>query len=285
MKYFRITLLLGLCAFIQPALAEDDHYLLDSKTENYIGYGLVFGVLVLFIIALLVTLRAINVLSRAVIKSQQQVKALSGEPVVEKKEADSVWLKLLSLKPLSEEKDLIMEHEFDGIQELDNPTPAWFMYLFYATIAFAVCYLLVYHVFDLAPLQYQEYKNEVAVADAAKKAFLSKEANRVDENTVKLTTDATAIADGKTIFMANCLACHGAQGQGIVGPNLTDEYWIHGSKISDIFKTIKYGVLAKGMPVWEKQLSAKQIADVANYVKTLAGTNPPNPKAPQGVKE
>jgi len=289
MKYLRAILLSGLVLSITPAIAEDDHSLLSGETENYIGYGFIVVMLLLFIIAMLVILRAIKVLTQVILKSEgyskEQIIAELKPAKAEKKPKGEVWQKLLSLKPMSEEKDLLIEHEYDGIQELDNPTPAWFMYLFYATIAFAVCYLLVYHVFDLAPLQYDEYKNEVAQADIAKKAFLSKAANQVDENTVKRTTDPAALASGKAVFMQNCQACHGAMGQGLVGPNLTDDYWLHGGKINDLFKTIKYGVLAKGMPTWEKQLTPKQISDVANFIKSLHGTNPPNPKAPQGIKE
>ena len=288
MKYLRTTLLLGLGLFVLPVFADDDHSLLSGDTENYIGYGIIIAVLVLFIVALLVILRAIKVLTKALLKSQGYTEdAIVAElkPVKDKKKQQEAWLKLWSLRPMSEEKNLLMEHEFDGIQELDNPTPAWFMYLFYATITFAVCYLLIYHVFDLAPLQYQEYKNEMTQAAVEKKAYLSKTANLVDETTVKLSTDPAVLADGKVVFTTNCLPCHGPQGGGIVGPNLTDDYWIHGGKIGDIFKTIKYGVLTKGMPTWEKQLSAKQIADVSNFIKSLRGTNPPNAKAPQGTKE
>jgi cytochrome c oxidase cbb3-type subunit 3 len=125
----------------------------------------------------------------------------------------------------------------------------------------------------------------MAQADIAKKAYLSKAANRVDENTVKLTSDPAVLASGQVIFKATCAACHGEHAQGLVGPNLTDDYWLHGGKISDLFKTIKYGVLSKGMPTWEKQLSPKQISDVANYIKSLRGTNPAGAKEPQGVKE
>jgi cytochrome c oxidase cbb3-type subunit 3 len=288
MKYLRITLSLLLIAAIQPAFAEDDHSLLTGNQQNYIGYGAIVALMLLFIIAMLVILRAIKVLTKIILKSEgysdeQIVTEL--KPAKAKKAQSNVWLKLLSLKPLSQEKDLLIEHEYDGIQELDNPTPAWFMYLFYATITFAVCYLLIYHVFKAAPLQYDEYKNEVAQAAVANKAYLSKAGNMVDENTVKLSRDPAVLASGKTIFMTNCLACHGPQGQGLVGPNLTDDYWLHGSKIGDLFKTIKYGVPAKAMPTWEKLLSPKQISDVANYIKSLHGTNPPNPKAPQGTKE
>ncbi|MFI5136821.1 MAG: cbb3-type cytochrome c oxidase N-terminal domain-containing protein [Sphingobacteriales bacterium] len=290
MKYIRIILLIGLSTLIQPVFAEDDHSLLSPSAENYLGYGIIVAMLVLFIVAMLVILRAIKVLTRIILKSEglsEEEIATELKPAKAKKGENTTWLKLLSLKPMSEEKDLLMEHEFDGIQELDNPTPAWFMYLFYATIAIAVGYLLTYHVFRLAPLQYSEYKIEMAQADAANKAYLAKAGNMVDETTVKLSTDPAVLANGKTVFMTNCLACHGAQGQGMIGlgPNLTDDYWLHGGKITDVFKTIKYGVAGKTMPVWGKQISAKQISDVANYVKSLRGTNPPNAKAPEGTKE
>jgi cytochrome c oxidase cbb3-type subunit 3 len=196
----------------------------------------------------------------------------------------TLWEKLLSLSPLSEEKDLIIEHEYDGIVELDNPTPAWFMWLFYGSIIFGFVYVLNYHVFKLGKLQDEEYVVEIKQADIAQKAFLAKSANRVDENSVKLTTDAEVLKGGQAVFTQNCVACHGEQAQGIVGPNLTDEYWLHGGKINDLFRTIKYGVPDKGMISWEKQLSPKQISEVANYIKSLKGTNPANPKAPQGDK-
>jgi cytochrome c oxidase cbb3-type subunit III len=289
MKYLRILLLLAVTFQIQPAIAEDDHSLMSAELQNYIGYGAIIFTLLLIIVALLVLLRTFSVLTRIVLKyegyTDEQIAAELKPLKAAKKPKVEVWNKLLSMRPLSEEKDLLLEHEYDGIQELDNPTPSWFMYLFYCTIGFAVVYLLIYHVFGLGQLQYDEYKTEVAQADIAKNEFLSKQANRVDENTVSLVSDPAVLAAGKTVFMTSCLACHGAQGQGLVGPNLTDDYWLHGGKISDVFKTIKYGVPAKGMPTWEKQLSAKQISDVANYVKSLHGTNPPNAKEPQGTKE
>ncbi|HTE00116.1 MAG TPA: cbb3-type cytochrome c oxidase N-terminal domain-containing protein [Mucilaginibacter sp.] len=288
MKQLRILLLLTLVLLIQPAFAADDHSLITPDIQNYIGYGAIVFVLLLFIIVMLVLLKTFKVLTRIILKSEgytdEQI-ALEMKPAkAEKKPKGEVWNKLLSLRPLAEEKDLVMEHQYDGIQELDNPIPSWFMYLFYATIIFAVSYILIYHVFG-GQLQYDEYKTEIVQADAAKKNYLSKQANRVDENTVKLVSDPAVIAAGQVIFKQTCSACHGDKAQGNVGPNLTDDYWLHGGKISDLFKTIKYGVLAKGMPTWEKQLSPKQISDVANYVKTLHGTNPPGAKEPQGTKE
>jgi cytochrome c oxidase cbb3-type subunit 3 len=289
MKYLRILLLMVMTVIMMPAFAEDNHSLLEPETQNYIGYGAIVLTLLLFILAMLVVVRALNMMTKLLLKDKgytdEQIEAELNPKKAKKKSKGEVWNKLLSLKPLSQEKELVMEHEYDGIQELDNPIPQWFMYLFYATIIFAASYLLIYHVFGVGKLQYEEYKTEMAQADIAKKEYLSKQANRVDENTVKLVSDPATLASGQAIFKTTCSPCHGEHAQGVVGPNLTDDYWLHGGKINDIFKTIKYGVPAKGMPTWEKQLSAKQISDVANYIKSLHGSNPPGAKEPQGNKE
>ena len=203
----------------------------------------------------------------------------------EKKATPGIWVKLLGLKPLSEEKDIMMDHQFDGISELDNPTPAWFMWLFYSTIAFAFVYMIYYHVLDYGMMQEEEYAVEMAAAKADRDIFLASSANNIDESTVKENQDPAILAAGKSLSTTNCVACHGDKGQGSVGPNLTDPYWIHGGTIGSIFKTIEYGVPEKGMISWEKTLSPKQMSDVSNYLISLKGSNPPNGKAPQGVKE
>ncbi|NHA02611.1 c-type cytochrome [Mucilaginibacter sp. HC2] len=285
-----LTLSAPLLTIAEPA--KESGGMLSGETQNQIGYWLIGIMLFLFLIVVLVLVRTIKVMARVIFKYQ----GTSEEEIIREEQAakapkkaakpkNEILLKLMSLKPMSEEKSLLIEHDYDGIQELNNPTPAWFMWLFYGTITFGVCYILIYHVFNLAPLQYQEYRNEMAQADIAKKEYLSKAANRVDENTVKLVNDPAVIAAGGAIFKTTCAPCHGDHAQGNVGPNLTDDYWLHGGKINDIFKTIKYGVAAKGMPTWEKQLSPKQISDVANFIKSIHGTNPANPKAPQGEKE
>jgi cytochrome c oxidase cbb3-type subunit 3 len=289
MKYLRTIFLFSLCIGIQPAFA-DDHSLIAYDVENYIGYGFIVTTLILFVIVMLLLLRTFRILTRMVLKTQgytkEQIEAEMNPVKVkkEKKPTVEVWNKLLSLRPLIEEKEILIAHDYDGIQELDNPIPAWFMYLFYGTIVFAVGYLLNYHVFHTGQLQYEEYKTEMVQADVARKLYLSKAANQVDENTVKLVHDPLILASGQAIFKQNCVPCHGDHAQGTVGPNLTDDYWMHGNKINDLFKTVKYGVLSKGMPTWEKVLTPKQISDVVNYVKSLNGSNPLNPKAPQGDK-
>jgi cytochrome c oxidase cbb3-type subunit 3 len=288
MKYFRYIIVVVLVLSMQPLHAQSDS-LISGDVQNYIGYGAIVIMLLLFLTVMVVLLRTFKVLTKVILKTQgytqQEIEAELTPAKKAPKPKGEVWNKLLSLRPLSEEKDLIIEHDYDGIQELNNPTPAWFMVLFYGTIIFAVGYLLNYHVLGFGQLQNEEYKTEIAQAEVAKKIYLSKAANRVDENSVKLANDPAVIAAGQAVFKQSCVPCHGDKAQGVVGPNLTDEYWLHGSKINDIFKTIKYGVLSKGMPTWEKQLSPKQIADVSNYILSLKGSKPAGAKEPQGDKE
>ncbi|WP_316811576.1 cbb3-type cytochrome c oxidase N-terminal domain-containing protein [Pedobacter heparinus] len=211
------------------------------------------------------------------------------KPEVEKPQKKTIWTKLLGLHALSEEKALVMEHEFDGITELDNPTPAWFMVLFYGTIFFAIAYMLNYHVIGWGKSQEQEYAAELQQADEDRIAFLQKPgaggANKINESNVEASTDQAVLQAGAALFKTACTPCHGEHAEGAVGPNLTDDYWLHGGKVKDIFKTIKYGIPEKGMVAWEKQMKPKQISDITNYILSLKGSNPAGAKAPQGKKE
>lgn len=195
------------------------------------------------------------------------------------------WQKLAGLHNLSQEKDLMMEHTYDGIAELDNPTPPWFMALFYGTIGFGLVYLLVFHVFGAGDLQTAEYTREVALADAAREAYIRKVAGSINENTVVQVADAKSLDAGKALFAQYCVACHGAQAQGGVGPNLTDAYWLHGGSMKAVFHTITEGVPEKGMLSWKKQLNPLQVQQVASFILSLQGSNPPGAKAPQGTPE
>ena len=175
---------------------------------------------------------------------------------------------------------LISGHEYDGIKELDNRLPKWWLGLFYITIIFAAVYFLRFHVLKTAPLQEDEYNNEVAAAETKYKAV--QPANTIDASTVTLMSDESSLAAGKVIFDKNCVVCHLALGQGLVGPNLTDNYWIHGCTIGEVFNLITIGVPEKGMISWKTQLTPEQIQQVSSYILSLKGTNPPNPKEPQG---
>jgi cytochrome c oxidase cbb3-type subunit 3 len=190
------------------------------------------------------------------------------------------WIKLNNFKPAHEEVDT--GHNYDGIRELDNRLPPWWLYGFYLCIIFAGVYLYRAHVSHTAPSSQQEYLAAVAKADEEKQEYLKKAANKVDENSVTLLTDAASLDAGKKIFSTTCAPCHGPEGQGVVGPNLTDDYWIHKGGIKDIFKTVKYGVPEKGMKAWETDFSPTQLAEISSYIKSIHGTNPANPKEPQG---
>ncbi len=192
------------------------------------------------------------------------------------------WQKMNSMKPQSEEKEIMLAHDYDGIQELDNRLPRWWIWGFYISIVFAGVYLYRYHVAHSAPLSKEEYEIAMVQAEQQKEAYLKKSANLVDENTVTLLTDAAAIQEGEKMYAGNCAPCHGDKGQGVVGPNLTDSYWLHGGSIHDVFKTIKYGYPEKGMKSWKDDFSPVQIAKIASYIKSLHGTNPSNAKEPQG---
>ncbi|HEX5113439.1 MAG TPA: cbb3-type cytochrome c oxidase N-terminal domain-containing protein [Saprospiraceae bacterium] len=187
-----------------------------------------------------------------------------------------------NFRPIEEEGQIDLGHNYDGIRELDNVIPPWFTTAFLLTILFAGVYLYRYHIAKSAPLQIEEYKMALAKANAEHDAYLATQANAIDENSVTIMTGAE-IELGKRIFTTTCAACHRADGGGQVGPNLTDEYWIHGGSLKDVFKTIKYGVPDKGMISWKEQLSPSQMAQVANYILTLKGTNPPDPKEKQGT--
>lgn len=184
--------------------------------------------------------------------------------------------------PIEKEKDIMMDHEFDGIRELDNTIPPWFNILFYGSIVLGVLYLLNYHVFKMSGLSAEEYSEEMKVASMQREELIRTGAF-INENTVKLMKDDATITEGKNIFNTNCAVCHGPAGGGLIGPNLTDDYWIHGGGVVNVFKTVKYGVPVKGMISWQNQLNPKQIQAVANYILTLKGTNPPNAKQSEGT--
>lgn len=190
--------------------------------------------------------------------------------------------KLNDTVDIEEEALIMLDHDYDGIKELDNNLPPWWKYGFYLTIIVAVMYLINYHVIKTSPLQGEEYTNSIKKAEAEIAEYMKNSANNVDESTVKMLTDQSDLNAGKDIFVSTCAACHGKLGEGTVGPNLTDEYWIHGGGVKDIFKTIKYGWPDKGMKAWKEDFSPVQIAQLASFIRTLKGTNPPNPKDKQG---
>ena len=174
---------------------------------------------------------------------------------------------------------LPMEHEFDGIQELNNPAPPWLLWMFYITVVVSIGYWLYYHVSDYGELQEAEYLSEMAEADKEVKANAPKQLELV------LLTDDESLTEGKELYATKaCATCHGANGEGnAIGPNLTDNYWIHGGDIESVFTVIKNGIPTKGMTPFKGQLNDTKILKVSSYlVAKLKGSNPENPKDPQG---
>lgn len=172
--------------------------------------------------------------------------------------------------------------EYDGIKELDNPLPPWLKYIFYITIIISFTYLMRLVVFkDDTIIQKKEYSKEMAAARAKTEVAVKAEAV---QSAAKPMTQEEILAGGKTTFDKICYVCHGKFGEGLVGPNFTDDYWIHGNRPEDLKKVITDGVIDKGMLSYKSQLSNKQIDQVIAYILSLHGTNPPNQKAPQGVK-
>lgn len=262
----------------------------DTTTSWLFGSGDIYNDFI--IITLIIVLVVLLFSAVATLKAVKSILILTMPKVVASNESKSItgydwqglWQKLLSLKPIEQEKDIVIDHEYDGIRELDNPIPTWFNALFYSTVAFGLVYLLVYHVFSWGLNQDQEYVREMAIAEREKEEYLSKAANLIDEASITVDETGSLAIAGKSIFAANCVACHGALGEGGIGPNLTDEFWLHGGDIKDIFKVVKYGVPDKGMVPWEQTLTPSQIAEVSNYIVTLKGTNPLNGKEAQGEK-
>jgi len=191
---------------------------------------------------------------------------------------DRLLKKLTKATPIEQESSVKLDHNFDGIQELNNPLPPWWTAGFVITVIISVLYIF-YYTIQGKDSQYDEYNREMAKAKAQVDAY-KKANNIVDANTVTLLTDKNALAEGKEIYLKNCAACHVADGGGLVGPNLTDNAWIYGCNIKDVFKVITNGT-SKGMPPW-KALGADKVQKVASYVLSLQGTKPAKPKAPEG---
>lgn len=176
----------------------------------------------------------------------------------------------------------ILEHVHDGIQEYDNPLPAWWMWSFLLTIIFGFHYWIHYE-FGGGMNQKQELAADMSQIESLRKS--SPAAADSEDDLQKLAGDAPTLAHGKTVFGEKCAACHGAELQGVIGPNLTDEFWIHGKgTLSDIAGVVRQGVLDKGMPAWEGLLKPDELKAVVVFIASKKGSNPANPKGPQGDK-
>lgn len=239
-------------------------------------FWILIGVILMLAVIIGVLFKSLNTL----------IKVEKGESFEEAEETSDLFkaLNLTDNIPIEREVDIMLDHDYDGIKELDNNLPPWWKYMFYATIIFAVVYLIRYHITGDGQLQTAEYLTEMETAAQEKETMMASATDLITEDNVTYLIAAADLAKGEAIYQGNCATCHGQLGEGGAGPNLTDEFWIHGGSVNSVFKTIKYGVPAKGMIAWQSQFSPSQMQKVASYVLSLQGTNPPNGKDPQGEK-
>lgn len=176
-------------------------------------------------------------------------------------------------------QDRLMEHEYDGIAEFDNPMPGWWVLTFWLTIVFAVAYALNVGGIGTGAGRVAEYEKDMAAFRAAHPAPAAATAPAA---LLAIAGDHEKLEEGRELFTKTCASCHLADGGGLIGPNLTDDNWLHGGKIEQINATITDGVMAKGMPAWGKLLKPGDVDLVTAYVWSLHGTKPAKPKLPEG---
>jgi len=278
-----LFLLLNLAANAQDkaAIIVKDDWLIGGL-DMFTFY--IMTAIILFEVSLLAIL--LNILKRLLKSATVETEEPSAS-TVKKPQEKTILDKLNASVEIDKEEEIMLDHNYDGIRELDNNLPPWWKYGFALTVVVAIIYLTHYHISKTGDLQTAEYNKEMTKAKIEVEEYLKTSANNVDENTVKLLDKAEDIEAGKQTFIANCVACHGKLANGKLGeidgagPNLTDNYWLHGGGIAEIFKSIKYGWTDKGMKSWKEDLSPIQIAQVASYIKSLKGSAATG-KAPQG---
>jgi len=282
LSILRITGLLVLAFILVELTVETSE---QSVYEAYPVIWMFFGVILVIGIAIEVSVAA---LERTLYMSlKPDARARYENALAAKKQKRFAWFKetydkLLDKKPIEKEEEIILDHNYDGIKELDNNLPPWWLYGFYASIIFAGIYMARYHIFD-GTTQREEYLMEVAEAKAEVEEYKKNAKGLIDANTVELLTGEEDINSGKAIFSGNCAACHKIDGGGGIGPNLTDSYWILGGGVKNVFNTISEGGRAgKGMVAWKTDLKPDEIAQVASYVLSLHSTTPADPKNPEG---
>jgi len=259
-------------------------YFIDSGNQPaFIKYPMVLlflGVFLFLLIAIEIVVSAVDKVTYHLLTDEQkkQLEEAQSLPFTESAFYQNIIKKLTRSKEMEQEADVMLDHNYDGIRELDNVLPPWWVYLFYGCIIFAGIYLVRYEILG-ADNQAQEFDKEVAEAKIAVDEYNKTAPDMMNKEKVTLLTDPASIAAGKTIFMANCTACHRPDAGGQIGPNLTDDMWINGGGIKNVFNTIMEGGRdGKGMVSWKASIKPSDIQKVASYVLSLQGSHPKEPK-------
>lgn len=263
-------------------------YFIDSGDRPaFIKFPMVSVFLFVFLfllIAIEITISAIDKITYQLLTNEQKAKleAASATSFKESQWYEKLVKSLTKSEPIENEGQLLLDHDYDGIKELDNNLPPWWVYLFYACIVFSIVYLVRFEIMG-ADDQEMELKKEMAQAKIEVAEYMKTAPDLMDEKTVTLLTEGADLAEGKTIFETNCAACHRADAGGQIGPNLTDDNWVLGGGIKNLFHTITNGGRdGKGMIAWKGTLKPKEIQKVASYIISLKGSNPADAKAPEG---
>ena len=284
-KLFPVYVRVPLILFVVFGALE---YFIDSGSQPaFIRYPMVSLFLLVFLfllIAIEITVKAISQITYSLLSEEQkaQLEIDDSIPFTEKEWYKNLMRRLTKTEPMENEASLLMHHDYDGIKELDNNLPPWWTYLFIASVIFAFLYMIQYELLG-ADNQEDELRIELAQAKIDVAEYMKTAPDLMDEKTVVALTDPADIDAGKALFAANCAACHRADGGGQIGPNLADDHWILGGGIKEIFHTIANGGRdGKGMIAWKATLKPKEIQKVSSYILALKGSNPENPKAPEG---
>jgi cytochrome c oxidase cbb3-type subunit 3 len=282
-SYVRIPVIF---AFVLLAV----EYLIDSGDRPAF---IKFPIIGLFLLVFLFLLVALDFMMSSIDKmlynmltdaQKKEADSESSKSFTDSKFYHTIMSKLTKSKKLEDSDDILLDHDYDGIKELDNVLPPWWVGLFYACIIFSAIYIFKYHFSD-GLNQEQEFENEMKLAQIEIDEYKSKNKSTFDVTKLTILTDAASLAEGKTAFQTSCVACHKADAGGSIGPNLTDDHWILGGGIKNIFNTVMEGGReGKGMVPWKSQLGPEKIQKIASYILSLQGTKPAGGKAAEGDK-
>jgi len=280
-SYVRVPLIFAL---VMGAM----EYFIDSGDKPaFIEYPMVslfLGVFLFLLVAIEIVVSAVDKVTYHLLTDEQkkQLEEVQSLPFTESAFYQSLTKKLTRSKEMEEEHDILLDHDYDGIKELDNVLPPWWVNLFYITIVFAFVYMVRFHIYNDYD-QASEFETEMAIAKAEVEKYKLTAPDLMDKDKVTLLTDASDLAQGKKLYEVNCVACHKADGGGSIGPNLTDEHWILGGGIKNVFNTLMEGGReGKGMVAWKATIKPSDLQKVASYVLSLQGTNPPDAKPAEG---